>query len=301
MNSHIKQHYIPQFIIRNFCKTDEKTYYYNVSDKSITQKYPNEIFEEKYLYEYLQENNKNTNKIELDLAEFERVASKAIKPFLTKYNIGVSFEETELIKYFFFIMMMRSKRMLSTYNKELLEFNRLSVPNITEKELDEFYKQNLEKLVNCRTLMDIDETKEINIQFIHYAVDMLVTKHLVLFESGDKLEFVLGDAYPIVIGQKIHSLDIFNRMSLVSLIFPISYNRAIALIDTNNEFYDKIRQFKLKNKDWYNEPKKFGLGQLIELKYMTDEDVATINNAILQNSRDGICFRSERKCGLNFT
>ncbi len=299
MADHVKQHYIPQFIIKNFCKTDKKTYYYNIFDKSITQKYPNEIFEEKYLYEYSQDKNENINKIELDLAKFEREASNAIKPFLTDYSVSISFKESELIKYFFFIMILRSKFMLSSYNKEILEFNQQRIPDITEKELDEFYKDNLEKLVNCRTLMDIDET--INIQFIQYAATMLINKHLVLFQRGDKLEFVLGDAYPIALGQKIHLLDIFNRMSLVSLIFPISYNRAIGLVDTYDEFHAALSQLKIKNKDWYDEPKKFGTGKLIQLKYLSDEDVAYINKGILQNSRDGVCFRSDRKCGLEFT
>lgn len=186
MNDYIKQHYIPQFIIKNFCKTDKKTYFFDVSNKSITQKFPNDIFEEKYLYEYSQDKKESIN------------------------------------------------------------------------------------------------------------------KHLVLFECGDKLEFVLGDAYPIALGQKIHPLDIFNRMSLVSLIFPISYNRAIGLIDTYDEFHSMFRHSKINNKDWYDEPKKFGTGMLIELKYLNDEDVAYINKSILKNSREGVCFRSERKCGLEF-
>lgn len=298
MKSHVKQHYIPQFIIKNFCKTDKKTYYFDVSNKSITQKFPNEIFEEKYLYEYSQDKKDNINKIELDLAKFEADASYVLKPFLTNNNVSVSFEESEMIKYFFFIMILRSKFMLSVYNKEILEFNQLSFLDITEKELDEFYKKNLEKLVNCRTLMDINET--INTQFIQYAAMMLVNKHLVLFECGDKLEFVLGDAYPIALGQKIHPLDIFNRMSLVSLIFPISYNRAIGLVDTYDEFHSMLRHSKICNKDWYDEPKKFGTGMLIQLNYLTDEGVAHINKGILGNSREGVCFRSERKCGLDF-
>ena len=299
MNNHVKQHYIPQFIIKNFCKTDKKTYYFDTANKSITQKFPNEIFEEKYLYEYSQDKKENINKIELDLAKFETDASYVLKQFLTNNNVSVSFEESEMIKYFFFIMILRSKFMLSSYNKEILEYNQQSFPDITEKELDEFYKENLEKLVNCRTLMDINET--INTQFIQYAAMMLVNKHLVLFECGDKLEFVLGDAYPIALGQKIHPLDIFNRMSLVSLIFPISYNRAIGLIDTYDEFHSMFRHSKINNKDWYVEPKKFGTGILIQLKYLNDEDVAYINKGILNNSREGVCFRSERKCGLELT
>ena len=298
MNDHIKQHYIPQFIIKNFCKTDKKTYYFDVSNKSITQKFPNDIFEEKYLYEYSQDKKESINKIELDLAKFEADASYALKPFLTNNNVSVSFEESEMIKYFFFIMILRSKFMLSVYNKDILEFNQQKFPDITEGELDEFYKNNLEKLVNCRTLMDLNET--INVQFIQYAVTVLMSKHLVLFQCGERLEFVLGDAYPIALGQKITPLDIFNRMSLVSLIFPISYNRAIGLVDTYDEFHAMLRHFKIKNKDWYDEPKKFGTGMLIQLKYLTDEDVVYINKGILKNSREGLCFRSERKCGLDF-
>lgn len=298
MNDHVKQHYIPQFIIKNFCKSDEKTYYYSISNKNATQKLPKEIFEENYLYEYSQDKKENINKIELDLAKFETDVSNAIKPFLTNYSVSVSFEQAEMIKYFFLIMILRSKFMLSTYNKEILEFNQQKFPDITERELDEFYKSNLEKLVNCRTLMDIDET--INTQFIQYAATMLIGKHLVLFECGDKFEFVLGDAYPIALGQKITPLDIFNRMSLVSLIFPISYNRAIGLVDTYDELHAMLRHFKIENKDWYDEPKKFGTGMLIQLKYLTDEDVAYINKGILKNSREGLCFRSERKCGLDF-
>lgn len=298
MNEHIKQHYIPQFIIKNFCKTDKKTYYFDVSSKSITQKFPNEIFEENYLYEYSQDEKENTNKIELDLAKFETEVGNVIKQFLTNYSVSVSIEESEMLKYFFFIMILRSKFMLSSYNKEIFEFNQQKFPDITERELDEFYKNNLEKLVNCRTLMDINEA--INTQFIQYAATMLIGKHLVLFECGDKLEFVLGDAYPIALGQKITPLDIFNRMSFVSLIFPISYKRAIGLVDTYDEFHAMLRNFKIKNKDWYDEPKKFGTGMLIQLKYLTDEDVAYINKGILKNSREGLCFRSERKCGLDF-
>lgn len=123
---------------------------------------------------YINDLKVSINKIELELAKFETDVSNAIRPFLTNYNVSVSFEESEMIKYFFFIMILRSRFMLSSYNKEILEFNRQNVPDITEKELDEFYKNNLEKLVNCRTLMDIDET--INTQFIQYAVIMLINK-----------------------------------------------------------------------------------------------------------------------------
>lgn len=58
-----------------------------------------------------------------------------------------------------------------------------------------------------------------------------------------KIDFILGDVYPIGIAQPIHSLDFFGAMSLTCLVYSISYNRAIALVDTYSEFHEKIRQF----------------------------------------------------------
>lgn len=86
-------------------------------------------------------------------------------------------------------------------------------------------------------------------------------------------------------------------MSLTSLIFPISYNRAIALVDTDSEF--RIKQFKVNNKDWYEKPKKFGEGYLIQTKYLTEDLVIKMNEAIFKGSMDGVCFRSGRRTGLS--
>ena len=87
-------------------------------------------------------------------------------------------------------------------------------------------------------------------------------------------------------------------MSLTCLVYLISYNRAIALVDTYSEFHEKIRQLKVENKNWYEEPERFGQGYLIRCNYLTDEFVIRINRAIFEGSTDGICFRSGRKTGL---
>ncbi|MBO6120148.1 MAG: DUF4238 domain-containing protein [Lachnospiraceae bacterium] len=252
-NEHIRQHYIPQFIIRNFCKTDGKVYYYDKKTEKIEQKYPKEIFVENNLYKYLNENKEDPNIIEKDLAEFENVAAKLIKSFKENYSVEVDYKKNELLKYFFFIMMFRSKFMTATYNKDIFNNNKNS--NLTPGELDEFYKKNLGRLVKCRSLEEAVIDDKIDRQFIRYAIDILfgsTDKHLVLFESAGKIDFILGDVYPIGIAE---SINFFGALSLTCLIFPISYNRAIAIVDTYSDFHEKIKQFKVNNKNWYQEQK----------------------------------------------
>lgn len=293
---HIKQHYIPQFIIRKFCTSDDIVYYYDKKNKNIAKKRSNEIFEEKNLYKYLYENVDDPNIIEKDLAEFESVAAEVIKPFRENYSVSLIYKNNEMLKYFFFIMMFRSKFMTATYNKAILDHNKRT--KLSAGELDEFYKQNLGRLVRHRSLEEAVMDKSVNQQFIRYAIDILfgaTNKHIVLFESDEKTDFILGDVYPIGLAQLI---NFFGVMSLTCLIFPISYNRAIALVDTYSEFHDNIKQFKTKNKKWYEEPKKFGEGYLIQCNYLTGGFVNRINKAIFDGSIDGVCFRSGRRTGL---
>lgn len=296
---HVKQHYIPQFIIKRFCKTDGKTYYYDKSSKKIEQKKSNEIFEEDNLYKYLYENKADPNIIEKDLAEFERIASELIKPFRENDSVGINYENDKMLKYFFFIMMLRSKFMTATYNDAIFKHNKKS--GLTAAELDEFYKKNLGRLVKCRSLEEAILDDKIDKQFIRYAINIMLgtaDKHLVLFESDVKIDFILGDVYPIGIAQSIHYLDFFGAMSLTCLVYPISYNRAIALVDTYSEFHEKIRQLKINNKNWYDVPEKWGQGYLVRCNFLTDEFVSRINKAIFDGSIDGVCFRSGRKTGL---
>lgn len=173
-NDHIKQHYIPQFIIRKFCKSDGKLYYYNKKNKSIVVKSPNEIFEEKNLYKYKFGSKNDPNIIEKDLAEFERVASEIILPFRENYSVSLNYKNNELLKYFFFIMMFRSKFMTATYNQNIFEHNKKT--NLTAEELDEFYKQNLGKLVRHRSLENAVLDKEI----INNLLDMQLVLYMVL-------------------------------------------------------------------------------------------------------------------------
>ena len=129
-----RQHYIPQFIIRKFCKSDGKVYYYDKSNNSINQKWPKQIFEETNLYKYLYNNEEDPNIIEKDLSKFESDAARLIRPFIENCSVGLSYDDNELLKYFLFIMMFRSKYMTATYNKDIFNHNKKC--NLSAEEMD---------------------------------------------------------------------------------------------------------------------------------------------------------------------
>ena len=291
-----RQHYIPQFIIKRFCKSDGKVYYYDKGNNSIKQKSPKQIFEENNLYKYLYKNEEDPNIIEKDLSKFESDAARLIEPFRKNCSVGLSYDDNESLKYFLFIMMFRSKYMTATYSKDIFNHNKKC--NLSAEEMDEFYKQNLGRLVKCRSLEEAITDDKIDKQFIRYAVDIVfgnTDKHLVLFAINGETEFILGDVYPTGMGQIINR---FMVPSLTCLVYPISCNRAIALVDTYSELHGKLKQLKIKNIKWYKEPKKFGQGYLIECNYLTDDFVVRINKSIFDGSLDGVCFKNGETTGL---
>lgn len=115
----IRHHYIPQFILRNFC--DEKGYvnYFDKTTNKITLREPSDIFMEKNLYRDEINYAENPTKIETDLARFESDISQIIKE---KFLVGdkvILTKEDEQIKLFFFIMGFRSHNAMLQFSEGL--------------------------------------------------------------------------------------------------------------------------------------------------------------------------------------
>lgn len=75
MSEPIKHHYIPQFILRNFNKEDNRVYYWNIENKKLEEWNTSSIFMEKNLYrndDYLDE----PTKIERKFSQLENEISQ---------------------------------------------------------------------------------------------------------------------------------------------------------------------------------------------------------------------------------
>ncbi|MCH5152288.1 MAG: DUF4238 domain-containing protein, partial [Clostridiales bacterium] len=67
--SHVRQHYIPQFILRNFCydSNKSKVYFFAAGEDEYSSMFVSNVFMEKHLYSKAE----NQLEIEESLAKFE--------------------------------------------------------------------------------------------------------------------------------------------------------------------------------------------------------------------------------------
>lgn len=124
----IRHHYIPQFILRNFCFDEDRhqLFYFDKKTSTLSIKQTRDIFMVKNLYRDEINNSNDIMKIEKDMAQFESEAAKIITGrFLKEDEISISLEEDERLKLFFAIMGFRSKLTSKTFSAETSDENKV--------------------------------------------------------------------------------------------------------------------------------------------------------------------------------
>ena len=162
-----RHHYIPQFILRNFCfdNTKEQTLYFDKSANMYQPKMIRDIFMVENLYcdEFNSPNDRM--KIEKNFGRFENEVSQIInKVILCKDNVFLTTDENEKLKLFFALMGFRSKNtyisLTQNAQKETLQF--YSHFFKSDRDISDLWKRNLDYLVNCRSLQNVLEHKNID-------------------------------------------------------------------------------------------------------------------------------------------
>lgn len=91
MREPVRHHYIPQFILRNFCiRHSNHLYYMDVCTREVSVQNTRDVFEVKNLYRDEINCGDYPTKIEADLARFESEAAQIIKgKFLREQEIVI--------------------------------------------------------------------------------------------------------------------------------------------------------------------------------------------------------------------
>ena len=198
-----RHHYIPQFILRNFCQEKSgRLFFYSAEDKTITQKEPKEVFMARDLYRDEINNPEDRMKIERGFSVFEGEIAEIIRNrFLCEPEIVISQYEEEMIRIFFALMGFRSLNTSQSFGENApaanKEFYSLYQKN---KNLDDFWKRNLGQLVNCRSLSAILENPTIDEPgklFMCRDIWGYTGRYISLVECPDSCEFIIGNAYPL--------------------------------------------------------------------------------------------------------
>lgn len=294
-NKPIRHHYIPQFILRNFCVDDgEYLFYYNQKTSETSKRKPAEIFMVRNLYRDGINNTDDPTKIETDLARFESEVAKIITDrFLNKDEITITLEEDEKLKLFFAIMAFRSKNTRDQFGSEATdEYKTYYSMYQKDGDLNVFWKRNLGNIVNCRSIKEVLEHEKIDDPIkIFFLRDMIgpVGLYFVVAERRGPVDFIISDAYPTII---FGTTDEGMELSLYS-IFPISSDRVILLVSYGAKVAP--RNVAILSDKILKSPTVDSAQKIIRLhvKKMYEDEVRFINTVLKENAHEGFAFKSK--------
>lgn len=289
----IMHHYIPQFILRNFCFDDKgQLFYYDKKTSKTSVMNTKEIFMGKNLYRDEKNSSSNPTKIERDLAVFECEVSQIIKDkFLALNEIMLSYEEHEKLKLFFALMGLRSKNASEQFGLNASSDSKKFYSTYQKDgDLSDFWKRNLGYIVNCRSLTEVlshnSIDKPIKI-FMMRDIFGFIGQYFIIAERKGKEQFSISDAYPTV----IYGNSIGIRLHLYS-IFPISPDRIILL--ASNGVKSAPRNIAFFSNGFLKAPQVNYNKNIITIfvKRLYDEGVKYINSNIFEGACEGWAFKN---------
>ena len=226
----IRHHYIPQFILKNFCFEERRLYYFDKQTSRVSIKDTRDVFMARNLYRDEINCEADPVKIEKDLAEYEREIAQIIRErFLDGREIFITPQEDAKLKLFFAIMGFRSLNAKNsfdnTYSQHTKTYWKSYQPD--GNTLD-FWKRNLGYIVQCRSFEEvcnhpyIDDPIKV---FSHRDTVGYFGKYIAIAEANMPNAFLIGDAYPVAVNGVLPNglpLPLYD-------IFPISPHRVLLL------------------------------------------------------------------------
>ncbi len=279
-----KQHYIPRFILKNFCFEGDKTNYYSTVDKKLSQAFISNIFKDDFLYRSEELFSKDPNQVEKDLALYEAEMRDVIVNKILNYkdNIVLSVKEIDSLKLFCAIFSLRSVIVRDAF------INRYPKENSEGKNK---WLYNLSKVVKCRSVQEVLNDNEID-EYIKKSIardtENTSGTYFSFAETRGKLDFILSDSYPTYIWES------YGKYAFgIVYIFPLSPNFVMFLFNKafkNDEFFSKFQKL----------PRQKGNNEfLFNIKKIYEQDVKFINNFSVEFSKKGFAFKDIKRIKLD--
>lgn len=284
-----KHHYIPQFILRNFCFDDKNhLLYYDVQNESVCVKETKDIFMSPFLYMDEKNNPEDRMKIEHDFAEYEREVSKLINGKLSNEDaVAISEEEDDKLKLFFALMGFRSKRTSEVFSVNTSTVNK-PVFSLYQKDGDysDLWKRNLGQLVNCRSLKEVRNNPQIDDMikaFMRRDTYGYFGRHFSLVECQEPYEFIISDCYPT---------EIKGDIGIIYDIFPLSPQRALLSVCNGAEGTPLDVRVLRERAFMQPNPAHDGRKRIISTK-LNEKEIIHINTMIAKEAEIGIAAKTE--------
>ena len=288
----IRHHYIPQFILKNFCFEEQHLHYFDKQTGCVSVKDTRDVFMVRNLYRDEINSSLDPVKIEKDLAEYEREVAPIMKErFLSEREIFLSAEEEAKIRLFFAILGFRSINANHLFGDKIKDQTKAFYSHYqADENILDMWKRNLGYIVQCRSFEEVSSHPHIDAPiklFFRRNTEGYFGKYIAVAEANEKNAFVIGDAYPTTTTGVLPN----NVPVNIYDIFPISSKRVLFLVNNGAQSAPRdvlgLRQFLLQP------PKRMEQTNMIRIrvrKLCTDE-VQYINREVAATAQHGFAFQ----------
>lgn len=303
-----KHHYIPQFILSNFCNENGQLNYWNINDSKLEKRNTLSVFMKKNMYRDELNHAENPVIIENQFSYFEDEIARLINDkILTDSNyIILTRNELEKLRVFLTLFSFRSSFRMKQYEEN--NFDNATRTILLKYQQDgnfkDLWKKELYELTLCRTYEDIENNPKID-PIIKQDFLNDYKGYYISFADARGGEFVLSDIFPT---SELYPLPQPFGLHLHYL-FPISPTRMLILNhvmfkkESKNilKFADMLKVSKIKeyipepkvkyiNSQWIHDPKDEFSYNCIKVY---SNDVIYINCLNLNEARTGIIFKNK--------
>lgn len=238
-NDTVRQHYIPQFILRNFVGDEDKIAVFDKSVDKVFRSTPNNIAFGNYFYNStLKVGNEEGNiTLEQGFSAVESLAAPIFKQIRETRKLKISDNEKNILAEFLWLQFTRTKCMR--------ELAKNSLPDMQDK-------SNIDNATNLYSIMDVNNLSENDIKNIHslFIVDSnsfseyFFSLQWVLVSTEYKV-FFLAD-HPVSMLNRLNSAEKIGRDILgTEFYFPITPQLMLKMIDNKTIDYLKNNLEKL--------------------------------------------------------
>lgn len=291
---HVRQHYIPQFILKNFCydQNKEKVYFFEAGEDEYSTMFVSNVFMEKYLY------SKAENKLEVEesLAKFEAEIAPIFKKINSETEISLTFTEDERLRIFLSLLAFRAASTRNQFDN-MTELSKQLYGSSNGTDMKDIWLKNVHLVSQCRSIKEILDNPKISRPLKVFIKQEFSAFYMCVLERRGSVDFLISDCYPVVMnGEGV----LPNGMSYhlpIYYFYPISDSRVIALVSNNIQdvprsvsYLDYVKTLKGPKGSLDRTHLVFRPARLYS------QDVEWINEMIIKNAQVGVIVKDIERC-----
>lgn len=291
---HVRQHYIPQFILKNFCydQSKEKVFFFKAGENEYSTEFVSNVFMEKNLYTTAE----NSVEIEESLAMFEKDVAPIFKKFSQNSEISLTLAEDERLRIFLSLLAFCAANTRNQFNNMSDLSKAMYSKNSGDTNMKDLWLKNVYLISRHRSIKEILSDSEISDLLKGIFLSEFSDFYMCLLERRGDVVFLISDCYPAVWNGALPLEDKTINVPLYYF-YPISDSKIIVLVTNYIKAVPKAI-VELDCDKTLKEP-KLSLDRthvLYHAAKVYPSEVEWINDMIIKNAKVGIVIKDLNRC-----